>query len=130
TRAFLQILWERRLPVALPRVEGKRMRFYLVHGKDELRPGYMEIAEPGPDCSPALGRPGPVVTPGLAFGRDGSRIGYGGGYYDRFFAEEPDHLRIAIAYPFQVLETLPCEDWDRKMDRILTGETVISSRSL
>ncbi len=125
TRMFLRALWEQEIPVALPRVEGERMRFYLVRADQELEPGCMGIPEPKDGCPAAHGRPGPVITPGLAFGRDGTRLGYGGGYYDRFFEAEPDHLRIAIAYPFQVWETLPCQTWDQKVDRILTGDSQI-----
>lgn len=55
----------------------------------------------------------------------GNRMGYGGGFYDRFFAEEPGHLRWGLAYEFQIFSHIPCEEWDQKMERILTPKQVI-----
>ena len=69
------------------------------------------------DCPQAV-----VITPGTAFTREGKRMGYGGGFYDRFFSEEPEHKRVAVCYPFQIFPELPTEEHDRWMDVVLTGE--------
>ncbi|MDD3252301.1 MAG: 5-formyltetrahydrofolate cyclo-ligase [Lachnospiraceae bacterium] len=124
THALLNVLWQRKIPVAVPRVEGQDMAFYQVFGWQDLSPGCMRILEPGPDCLPAEGpsfRRAAVITPGLAFTEAGGRIGYGGGFYDRFFEREPEHLRIAVAYPFQVLARLPMEPCDIKIQKLITG---------
>ena len=65
-----------------------------------------------------------VVTPGLAFDRSGSRIGFGGGYYDKLFLELSDKsLRIGVAYDFQRAESL-CQDfWDKKVHKVITEKT-------
>jgi len=57
--------------------------------------------------------------PGMAFDRDGRRIGYGGGYYDKFLAAEPNHPAIALCYDFQVVDRLPTEEFDIPVDLVL-----------
>lgn len=68
----------------------------------------------------------PVIVPGVAFGQDFSRLGYGGGYYDRFFEREPDHRKIGICYEFQMETALPSEDFDVKMDVIATPDRCLA----
>lgn len=110
--------------VAVPRVEGERIRFYLVSQMEELAPGCKGILEPVQGCEPADDRNAPVITPGMAFSPAGDRIGYGGGYYDRFFEAEPEHIRIAVAYPFQICGELQTEACDRRIHRIVTPEQI------
>ena len=69
------------------------------------------------------------MTPGLAFDGSGGRVGYGGGYYDRFFAQEPDHPAIGYCFDRQVLEEeILLEVHDRRMDWIVTENRVIDCR--
>jgi len=60
-----------------------------------------------------------IICPGLAFDSFGNRIGYGGGYYDRFLAEVHDALRIGLAYPFQLVPEVPIAKSDQKMDFLI-----------
>lgn len=70
-----------------------------------------------------------ILVPGLAFGRDGSRLGRGAGFYDRFLSAHPDALRAGIAYSDQVLDTLPEDPHDQRMDILLTDAGVIRMNS-
>lgn len=131
TRNLIRTLLRQGVSVAVPRVddtEENRMNFYWITGMEDLTAGYRGIPEPGMHCRKADDRQAPVFTPGLAFTKDGARLGYGGGYYDRFFAGEPEHLRIAAAYPFQILDTLPTESTDFRVQKIVTGETMMECR--
>ena len=56
---------------------------------------------------------------GLAFDPQGHRIGYGGGFYDRFLAAEPDHPTLALCYDFQMLPALQTEEFDIPVDTVL-----------
>lgn len=106
--------------VAVPRVEGKEMAFYYIGGPEDLVCGCMNIPEPAKGCVLAEEKAAPVIVPGVAFGEDGSRTGYGGGYYDRFFEREPGHLKIGVCYEFQLKGAVPSGPFDVKMDWIVT----------
>lgn len=78
----------------------------------------LQIVEPvGIDC---------VLVPGAAFDRYGNRLGYGGGYYDRFFERLKDGVpKIGIAFSCQVVSEVPVEQFDKKIDMLVTEEGVI-----
>jgi 5-formyltetrahydrofolate cyclo-ligase len=68
-----------------------------------------------------------VAMPGLAFDRAGNRLGYGGGFYDRFVARlRPGVPLVALAFAFQLLDAVPTGEYDRKIDAIVTdSETIV-----
>ena len=69
-----------------------------------------------------------VIAPGLAFDPSGGRIGFGGGYYDKLFAELPKScLLIGIAYNFQILDSLNQDFWDKKVQKIMTEKEILNS---
>ncbi|MBS6516796.1 MAG: 5-formyltetrahydrofolate cyclo-ligase [Clostridium sp.] len=126
TSVLIQELWDRNVAVAVPRVQGKDMDFYYITKKEDLEPGAMGIPEPVKSCRKAKKPDAPVLVPGVAFGQDFSRLGYGGGYYDRFFEREPEHLKIGICYEFQLEQELPSEPFDVKMDVIVTPDRYLA----
>lgn len=125
TWGLLGQLWKKKVRVALPRVEKKRLRFYFVDNKDALESGFYGIQEPAKGCPLARDAKAVLVTPGLAFSVSGDRVGYGGGYYDRFFEQEPGHLCVALAYPFQVKADITAEKTDHRMQWIITSDKII-----
>ena len=105
--------------VAVPKVYGDEMRFVMLTDLSRVAPGYASIPEPIDD-EPVVNDPTALVLmPGLAFDREGHRMGYGGGFYDRFLAEEPTHPTIALCYEFQLLEHIPTEEFDVPVDCVL-----------
>ena len=105
--------------VAVPKVVGDEMVFIYMNDLSKVEKGYAGIPEPvanGPvaDDSHAL-----VLMPGLAFDPQGHRIGYGGGFYDRFLASEPQHPTLALCYDFQMLPHLETEEFDVPVDCVL-----------
>lgn len=60
-----------------------------------------------------------IIVPGLAFDRQGYRLGYGGGYYDRFLAEAQYTTTVALAYPFQLVQMVPYTDYDLPVEEVL-----------
>ena len=60
-----------------------------------------------------------VLMPGLAFDPQGHRIGYGGGFYDKFLSREPEHPTLALCYEFQMVEKLETEQFDIPVDEVI-----------
>ena len=113
--------------VAFPRVAGDRIELARIDRLEDLRPGFRGILEP-PASLPALdpGRLGVLVVPGVLFGRDGSRLGRGGGHYDRLLARSrPDACRIGVCLAGRLRPTLPTDARDEPVDVIVTEREVL-----
>ncbi len=95
----------------------------------DLLPLSHGIMEPDPAACPAEESPCPdlILVPGLAFDRQGRRLGFGGGYYDRFLARPgcAPSLSIGLAHDFQLVDELPAEAWDQRMGLVLTGREIL-----
>lgn len=105
--------------VAVPKVYGEEMRFIYLNDLELVEAGYAGIPEPLADEPVAQDATALVLMPGLAFDRQGHRIGYGGGFYDRFLALEPEHPTVALCYAFQLLDKLETEEFDVPVDCVL-----------
>ncbi len=105
--------------VAVPKVYGDTMRFIYLPDLSQVEKGYSGIPEPIADEPVAKDPNALVLMPGLAFDRKGRRIGYGGGFYDKFLEQEPNHPTVALCYDFQLLEQLPAEQYDVPVDLVL-----------
>ena len=105
--------------VAVPKVYDDDMRFIYMDDLSAVSDGYAGIPEPVADAPIADDPTALVLMPGLAFDKEGHRIGYGGGFYDRFLENEPNHPTVALCYHFQMLEHLDTEKHDIPVDRVL-----------
>ena len=109
--------------VAVPKCYGEEMRFlYITDFVNEVAPGYANIPEPIADEPVADDKSALVLMPGLAFDPQGHRIGYGGGFYDRFLSAEPGHPTLALCYGFQMMEHLETEEFDIPVDVVLWAD--------
>lgn len=109
--------------VAVPKVYGDTMRFIFVTDLTAMEKSDFGIPEPIADGPVADDPTALVLMPGLAFTARGDRMGYGGGYYDKFLSAEPNHPTVALCYDFQLLESLPTASYDIPVDLVLTGDT-------
>ena len=108
-------------------VESHTMRFIFVSSLDELREGSYSIPEPPKDNKEYLGERGSVcLVPALAFDIEGYRLGYGGGYYDRFLCGY-NGISVGAVYSDFVCEALPRGSFDVKTDIIICEEGSISA---
>lgn len=108
--------------VAVPKVVGDTMRFLWLDDLTAIAAGYRGIPEPIADAPVADDQTALVLMPGLAFTKAGARCGYGGGFYDRFLAEEREHPTVALCYDFQIMDTLPTDPYDLPVDVVLWPE--------
>ncbi len=107
--------------LVLPLVEGERLRLK-AYDPAALRPGYQGIPEPLPSCPDIA--PDAIdlaIIPGRAFTPDGLRLGRGKGFYDRLLPTLTRARKIGVAYPYQILETLPLDPWDVPLDAVYTS---------
>ncbi len=105
--------------VAVPKIYGDEMRFIYMDDLSRVEKGYSGIPEPIDDAPVADDPTALVLMPGLAFDPQGHRIGYGGGFYDKFLAAEPNHPTLALCYSFQMLPKLETEEFDIPVDCVL-----------
>ena len=120
TWPLLAWAWRSSRDVALPRVERRRMTFHAVTGRSDLERGVFGIMQPGPHCPVRdLSDSSLVLVPGLAFSRDGARLGRGGGYYDRFLTDRPPGSRaIGVCLDVQVSDDIPVAGHDQRVDEV------------
>ena len=129
TSSIMEEAWKLGKSVWFPRIEGSKMNFYLVESKDDLQPGAYGILEPTGNHI-ADGEDGLLIMPGVAFDEECHRIGYGGGFYDRFLEKHPDITRLAVAFDFQILDLVPTEPTDICPQIIVTQSKVYRREDL
>ncbi len=105
--------------VAVPKVYDDTMKFIYLEDLSQVETGYAGIPEPIADEPVADDPTALVLMPGLAFTKNGDRMGYGGGFYDKFLATEPNHPTVALCYSFQMVENLPTAEYDIPVDAVL-----------
>ncbi|MCQ2436790.1 MAG: 5-formyltetrahydrofolate cyclo-ligase [Clostridia bacterium] len=109
--------------VAVPKVFDKTMmKFLWLDDLSAVAPGYFNIPEPIADGPEADDDTALVLMPGLAFDPEGHRLGYGGGVYDRYLEEHPDHPLIALCYGFQMFDKLETEKHDIPVDVVIADD--------
>lgn len=111
TRRFIRQAWEDGKQVAVPKVVGKDLVFYVLEDFSQLEQGYFGIEEPARG-ERACREDALMIVPGVAFDPQRHRIGYGQGFYDRYLSVHREHTTIAVAFDFQVLDRVPAEAAD------------------
>lgn len=117
--------WAKKKTILLPVVEGDDLRLVQYMGKESLKEGTYGIMEPEKCISQYdLSDIDLLIIPGIAFDRQGNRLGRGKGYYDRLLATI-DAPKLGICFDFQLHDTIPIEPFDKKMDCIITPDEII-----
>lgn len=128
TLTFLAGLWQQGRAVLLPVLTGTREPMWAwCSGPGELRPGFRGIPEPTgtPLTARALGAAALVIVPALLATQRGDRLGTGGGWYDRALLHRaPDASVAAVLDGVDVVDTLPRDPWDLRVDLLVTEHGV------
>ncbi len=115
--------WAESKTVLLPRVAAENLVFHAITAPDNLRTGAFGVREPEPlRCAVRDAAEADILlVPGLAFTADGRRLGRGRGFYDRLLAGLPKRvLKVGVCFRAQVLDELPVEDHDQRVDLVLS----------
>ena len=131
TREFIEALLQMGKKVAVPRCEGERsnMNFYYINSLDELSPGSFGVDEPCPDKSESVidFSKSICIVPALSYDRYGYRLGYGGGYYDRFLSKYSGYT-IGVCYDNCINKKLIHGRYDRATNIVITDKQIIINR--
>ena len=128
TKIIIEDALKKGKEVYVPKVKGKEMLLIKIDSLENLVTSSYGILEPTGDNNDFdVDKLDLIVMPGVAFDSRGNRIGYGGGYYDRFLEKNKIYSeKIALAYECQILKSITSEKHDIKVDKILTEERVIN----
>ncbi|ARC31533.1 MULTISPECIES: 5-formyltetrahydrofolate cyclo-ligase [Bacillus] len=131
TYPIIEKAWEEGKKVVVPKCNtGTRtMSFRQISNFDQLETVYMHLREPIPSLTEEVNADeiNLQIVPGVAYTERGERIGYGGGYYDRYLVRYKGKT-LSLAYDFQMVKQIPVEPFDKNVEKIITekGTMVIN----
>jgi len=123
TWSLVEKIWANGKQVAVPKCNpiDRTMQFYIIDSFDQLEMVYMKLKEPIPDLTTKVDASNidVLIVPGVVFDKYGYRIGFGGGYYDRYLSGYGGQT-ISLAFDCQIVESVPVEPYDLPVKCILT----------
>lgn len=134
--------WSQGKTVAVPKVLGEEMEFFILRDLKDVESGCMGIREPlsrepvclqdlkacqdlGKNSQPTGCSTALMLLPAVAVDEQLHRVGYGGGYYDKYLEKHPELIKVAVAFEFQVYPQVPTEPFDIPLDGMVTEIRVV-----
>ncbi|MDR3118272.1 MAG: 5-formyltetrahydrofolate cyclo-ligase [Mediterranea sp.] len=117
THAFIE-KWSKRKHILLPVVQGDELEIRSYRNPDDMAVGTYGIKEPTGTAFHDYTQIDLAIVPGVAFDTSGSRLGRGKGYYDKLLPELTAY-KIGICFPFQLMDKIPAEEFDVRMDEVI-----------
>lgn len=111
--------WHQKKTILLPVVDGEELRLKHYKGDQALTPNQWNILEPSGAVFQDLNKIDLIILPAMAYDKEGHRLGRGKGFYDRLM-HKLHCPSIGICFPFQLLNHIPCDDWDCQVDRVIS----------
>ena len=106
--------------IAVPKVLGNTMEFYEIHSLNDLKEGHFHVLEPTTNLLVKPQEIDCMLVPLVAFDERLYRVGYGKGYYDKYFASQCDYDKIGLAFEFQKVTDIQTNEFDIPLDEIIT----------
>lgn len=133
TYPIIEKAWEEGKKVVVPKCnkETRTMSFRQISNFDQLETVYMNLREPIPALTEEVNadKIDLQIVPGVAYTERGDRIGYGGGYYDRYLVHYKGKT-LSLAYSFQMVEHIPVEPFDKNVEKIITEKGTMVKNGL
>lgn len=131
TKGIIEQAWEENKKASVPKSihKTRELHFYQLDDFDQLEVGYYDLQEPQPEKTIRIEAEDIdlLIVPGIAFSKQGYRIGFGGGFYDRFLSNFPNHT-VSLAYTKQLITDIPVEEHDIPVDLIVNEQETIDCR--
>jgi 5-formyltetrahydrofolate cyclo-ligase len=129
TYAIIEKAWEEGKAIVVPKCnrETRTMTFRQITNFEQLETVYMNLREPDPSITEEVSAEeiDLLLVPGVAFTRKGERVGYGGGYYDRYLVNYKEKA-LSLVFDFQIVSHIPVEPFDKTVQKIITEKETIS----
>ncbi len=130
TREMMELAWSlnKKIVTPLAILKDRKLELYHISKWDQLKEGIYGILEPMPDEQRVVkaGEVDLVIYPGVAFDEELNRLGYGAGFYDRFYHRlKQDCYRVAIAFDMQIISKVPTNQYDVPVQKIITEKKVL-----
>lgn len=116
--------WINTKQIFVPKIDNKIMNLVHLTSIEDLAPGHFGVLEPTSN-NYYTGRIDLVITPSIVFDKNGYRLGYGKGYYDKYFATNKHKTSIGLSYDKLLQEKIPTDKYDEKVDIIITEEKTL-----
>lgn len=133
TRIIIETAWAMGKQVAVPKCDAQKrmMDFRLITSFDQLETVYMDLLEPkiGETTSVLKGQVDLQIVPGVVFSTAGYRIGFGGGYYDRYLMDYQGDT-VALAFDCQIDQAVPIELHDLPVEKVITEKRCIDCKEI
>jgi len=133
TYPIIEKAWEEGKKVVVPKCnkEARTMSFRKISNFDQLETVYMNLREPIPALTEEVNADeiDLQIVPGVAYTERGERIGYGGGYYDRYLMHYKGKT-LSLAYSFQMVDHIPIEPFDKNVEKIITEKGTMVKNGL
>jgi len=133
TWSIIKELWSKGKKVVVPKCSplDRSMIFYQIQSFDQLERVYMHLLEPNPLVSKAVASDNIdlLVVPGIVYSQEGYRIGYGGGYYDRFLTNFKGDT-LSLAFNMQVVKDVEYDVFDLPVDKIITPTNIFQCKQI
>lgn len=131
TKSVIRRAWSEGKQVAVPKTipSQKKMQFYYLTNFEEACPGHFGMLEPVPEKTVPVNKKDItlLLVPGLIYTKEGFRIGFGGGYYDRYLADFPNRS-LALLHSSQIVPEFEVETFDRPVDYLITEKETIQTK--
>lgn len=125
TRKIIEIAWSQNKTICVPKCspKDKRLTFYQLDSYDQLEVVYYNLLEPKSEVSVEVEKIAInlLIVPGIVFDKEGYRIGFGGGYYDRFLSDFPNET-ISLSSTIQLVDHIPSESFDIPVHHLITDK--------
>jgi len=113
------LLREGRIIIAPKTLKDRTLQHLVLQDLKDLEKGMFDTQHPANSIE-YIGELDLIITPGLAYDYKGNRLGYGGGYYDTFLAEQPEAHSVGVAYPFQRMKYIPIDRHDIPVNDVVS----------
>lgn len=125
TRRIIETAWRQNKTVCVPKCDpkDKKLTFYQLDSYDQLEVVYYNLLEPKPEITKKVEKASIdlLIVPGILFDKEGYRIGFGGGYYDRFLSDFPN-VTASLSSAIQIVDYIPAEPFDIPVHHLITDK--------